>query len=118
MVSENVFPKIDGDVFYASEANSIYYNALSLGSILYDSVSVGSDSTTIRASDSSRRKIIIRNIGTYSLFIGSSGVSDTDGYKVLPNQSIIVYSTDTIYGAADSAIGSGTIDVRYLEVQI
>lgn len=117
MVNEGEFPKLNGDIFYGKDANIVRYDGYNSDTITYDGIDIGSLSTSIISSNALRKSIIIKNNGSSVIYIGDSGVTNTDGYKVLPKESLYLHTKDAIYAAADSSIGSGTNNTRYIEVQ-
>ena len=117
MANEGEFPKEDGDVFYGKDANIVKYSGYNSNTILYDSVSVGSDATMIVSADTTRKSLLVRNHGSTVIFVGPSGVTNSNGYKIQPKQSIYLNTVGAVYAAADSSIGSGTNDTRYMVVR-
>jgi hypothetical protein len=114
MASAGDFPKVDGDVYYGQDANMTYYNATLTGTMNYGNISVTTAATLIKATNASRKSILVRNYGSASLFIGgNNSVTTGNGFEVQANQSIYIKDTDEIYGI----VASGTLDVRYLETQ-
>jgi len=117
MANEGEFPKDDGDTFYGKDANIVLYQGMNSNVLHYDSVNVGSDATIVASNNFLRKNLLIKNYGNVSIWVGSSGVTTTSGYKIFPKQSITLYTKDNVYCIADNAIGSGYNDVRYLEVE-
>jgi len=114
MADEGKFPKINGDIYYADDANITFYQELNSGTMNYGAVTISTSATTIKASNGDRKRILIRNNHvSESLYIGDSGVTTSDGKEISPGQSIVLFTQDTIYGIADSSLD----DVRYLEVE-
>lgn len=81
-------------------------------------ISVGVVATLIKAG-TSRRAIIIRNNGARPVFIGGSGVTTANGMPLNPNptaglagDSITLEGSAAVYGI----VGSGTVEVRYIEL--
>lgn len=81
-------------------------------------VSVGVAATLIKAA-TDRRAIIIRNNGGRAVFIGDSAVTTANGMPLNPNptaglagDSITLEGSAAVYGI----VGSGTIEVRYIEL--
>ena len=114
MAAAGDFPKVDGDVYYGQDANMTYYNAALAGTMNYGNISVATTATLIKATNTSRKSILIRNNGSASLFIGGNNlVTTSNGLEVPSNQSIHIKDTDELYGI----VATGTLDVRYLETQ-
>jgi len=80
--------------------------------LVQNTISVTTSSTLIKASNSSRLGMIIKNYGTATLYVGVTGVTTSTGTRIKPGNYIYIYDTAAIYGVASA----GTIDVRYLEV--
>lgn len=114
MANEGEFPKANGDIYYAEDANITFYQALNSNIMNYGAVTIPTTTATIiKAANSKRKVILIKNNGTNSLYIGTSGVTTTNGQKILPKQSIKLFTKDNIYGVAETS----SIDIRYLEVE-
>ena len=117
MANEGEFPKNNGDVFWGKDANIVKYSGYNSDTINYNGIEVGSLATLIVSSNASRKSLIVRNNGSSTIYLGDSGVSFSDGYKMLPKESIYLNTNDDVYAAADSTIGSGTNNTRYMEVE-
>jgi len=114
MATEGEFPKTDGDVFYGKDSNMSYYNAALTGTMNYGNITVTTSATLIKATNASRKSIVIRNYGSAALFIGgNNSVTTANGFEVPASQSIYIKDTDEVYGI----VASGTLDVRYLETE-
>lgn len=81
-------------------------------------VSVGVAATLIKAA-TNRRAIIVRNNGARPVFIGGSGVTTANGMPLNPNptvgqagDSITLEGSAAVYGI----VGTGTVEVRYIEL--
>lgn len=108
------FPVAQGEIIEAKSMNSSYFNATLAGTMNYGNISVTTVATLIKATNASRKSILVRNYGSASLFIGgNNSVTTSNGFEVQANQSIYIKDTDEIYGI----VASGTLDVRYLETQ-
>jgi len=108
------FPVAQGEIIEAKSMNSSYFNATLAGTMNYGNISVTTAATLIKATNASRKSILVRNYGSASLFIGgNNSVTTGNGFEVQANQSIYIKDTDEIYGI----VASGTLDVRYLETQ-
>lgn len=112
MASEGKFPKADGDIYYGKDANMTYYNAALSTTGSYNGVTISSSITSIVSSAATRKKILIRNVGDYTVYIGDNTVTATTGTPLDSNVCIVLNTDDAIYGIAT---GSDT-SVRYLEV--
>ena len=114
MANSGEYPKADGDVYYGKDANMSYFNATLTSTLNYGNISVGTTATLIKATNSSRKSILIRNNGSATLYIGgNNAVTTSNGHGVIAGQSIYVKDQDEIYGI----VASGTLDVRYLETE-
>jgi hypothetical protein len=110
-MTENEYPKEDGDAYYGSEANQSIYDRK--GTVTnYGAVTIGTSATQIVAADADRCSIIIYNNSGQTVYIGDSGVTTADGFPLLSGADITFYDTDAIYADAVSSAD----DVRYLEV--
>lgn len=80
----------------------------------YNTVSVGTSATLIRAAASARDAIIVQNAHASNLlYIGTdSSVTTSNGLRVGAGESISVPTRGNVYGIASGA----STDVRYLEV--
>lgn len=106
------FPVAQGEIIEAKSMNSSYFNASLAGTMTNGNITVTTSATLIKATNTSRKSILIRNNGSSTLFIGgNNSVATSTGYQVTVGQSIYLYDTDEIYGI----VASGTLDVRYLE---
>lgn len=89
---------------------STQLKTISSNEMNYNNVSV--DTTTTQIVSSNNRKILyLRNNGSSNLYIGDSSVTTSDGYEIIPGDSINITSNDSVYG-----ISSSTIDIRYIEI--
>ena len=97
----------------AVDANGveIFYKG---SAVLGSAVSVGTTATPLPASAlANRRALIVRNNGTATVYLGSSGVTTAVGFPLDPGQSLTLeIGTLPVYGRA----ASGTVEVRVLEV--
>lgn len=109
-----VYPKSDGEIYYGLDANMAYYQS-AYGTVLnHASVDVNNSATLIKASNTARKCILIKNNGTSTLYIGTTNaVTIADGYPIEASESIYFYFKDAVYGITASA----TIDIRYMEVE-
>jgi len=108
------FPVGTGEIVAANSMNSAYFNATLAGTMNYGNISVTTSATLIKATNTSRKSILIRNNGSSTLYIGgNNSVTTSNGFEVIAGEEIYIKDTDEIYGI----ITSGTLDVRYLETQ-
>ena len=75
-------------------------------------VTIGSTATKIVDANSSRKAIIIQNVGNTEVYLGDSGVTTSDGIKLEPGS---LYSNDSFTGAIYGIVSSGSSTVRYEE---
>jgi len=115
MANEGEYPKVDGDIFYGKDANIAYYGELNSATMNYGAVTVLTASvTTIKAANTNRKVILIRNNGSENVYIGgTSGVSTASAYTIPVGENIKLFTQATIYGITTT----NTVDVRYLEVE-
>jgi len=113
VAAEGEFPKTDGEILYAKDANILLYDALNSGTMNYAAVTVGTSATVIKAANADRKVILINNNSTQNMWIGDSGVTIADGQKLKVGESIKLYTQSAIYGIAASSAD----DSRYLEVE-
>jgi len=113
MANEGEYPKVDGDVYYAKDANIAYYQELNSATMNYGAVSVLVTATIIKAANTIRKAILIRNHGSASIYIGADNtVTTATGQILIPGESIKLFTKNVIYG-----IGTETTNIRYLEVE-
>ena len=93
-----------------SDANMhLDVNIGGLASLAHGQVTIGSTATMIKAANTSRKAITIKNIGAVDVYIGNSGVTTSNGYKLASNAvSPEIRSTAAIYGIR-AADGAGTV---------
>lgn len=112
MANKGKFPKQDGDIYYGDDANASYYNASLSTTGSYNGLDVGSDITMIVSNNASRKKILLRNAGDYTVYLGDNNVSISTGIPLDSNVCIVLNSDDAIYGITSSSLSN----IRYLEV--
>ncbi|NIB44727.1 hypothetical protein HBA55_34425 [Pseudomaricurvus alkylphenolicus] len=80
--------------------------------VAHGAVSVTTTATLVRAENLGRGRCLLQNLGGAACYVGStSGVTASNGMKVLPGGTMEVSFDDTVYAIT----ASGTADVRYLE---
>jgi len=113
-MTEGIFPKADGDVWYGTDANRAYYQGNFCTTMNYASVNVTSTATVIKAANSDRKRILIKNNGDTTLYLGIDNTITTgSGYALEGGDSIEMHNRSAVYGIT----GSETEDIRYLEVE-
>ena len=81
-------------------------------SATYAAVSVGVTATVIKAANTDRSSILIQNLGSVDVYIGSdASVTSSNGIKIAAGASATLATQTAIYGIA----GSAAQDVRYFE---
>jgi len=75
------------------------------------SASVTASASAVLASDSSRRSVVLTNLGTDSVWVGDSGVAVDTGVRILPGGSLTIDHSPT--AAIYSVASSGTQTVAY-----
>jgi hypothetical protein len=65
------------------------------------------------------KHVMIQNKGPYRVFLGGSGVTDSQGFEVGPSNEpqpmpIGLLALENLYAIADSGAGAGTSEVRVL----
>jgi len=113
MAIKGTFPKEDGNILYGVDANIGYYQELNSATMNYGVVVVATSATVIKAANSLRKVILIKNNSTEDMYIGASGVTTSNGQLLKPDQSIRLYTQDSIYAISTAE----ATDARYLEVQ-
>lgn len=82
------------------------------GSITTANISVGVTAVLLSSARPTRRRIIVKNLGTVLVYIGpTSGVTTTNGYALAAGESKEFETTATVYGIS----GTAAQDVRLLE---
>lgn len=112
MTDSGIFPKNDGDIYFAEDANMSYFNAELSTNANFGKTIVSDSPTLIVGASPSRKKIILKNIGAEVVYIGEFDV-DTTGIYVPQGYCIILKSRTSIYGITSS----GSSDIRFIEVR-
>lgn len=83
-------------------------------SIATGQITVASTATLISAQRTDRKGIVVINNGTSDVFVGSSGVTTSNGLLLLgvKGASIVMETTAAVYGI----VASGTSNVTYMEI--
>lgn len=71
-----------------------------------------SGTVVLRPYNSSRKSIMIQNLGTGILYIGGENVTESNGLKLLTNGDLVIDNTS---GAAIYTTSNGTTSIRFLE---
>jgi hypothetical protein len=110
-MGKNDFAKVDGDCFFGSEANTGVYGRK--GSVTsYGNVTSGTTATMIKDSNIDRVTILIyNNDSAQTIYLGANTVTISNGYELFAGKTVSIEDVDAIYG-----VGSGTADIRYIEV--
>jgi len=83
-----------------------------LGNLAHGQVSVGTSATQIKAANTSRKAITIKNIGSETVYLGNSGVTTANGFPLEPGEGFgPLRTTAAIYGI----VASGSGKVAYWE---
>lgn len=77
-------------------------------------VDTTSGGVLIKASNTSRKEILIQNIGSTDMFCGNTGVSATTGFKIAASAT---YIDDRFTGAYYCIVASGSTTAAYREAQ-
>ena len=112
MAGRNLFPKNDGDIYYSDDANSSYYNGLLSTTGDFGNATITTSTTEIVPGNSDRKKVLIRNIGDNTVYIGNDSATITTGVALDSNVCIVLNTRDGIFGITSA----DTSDIRYLEV--
>ena len=75
------------------------------------SASVTTTSGQIVASSATRRTIVLTNLGTDYVWIGASGVTDNQGIRLAPGQSLAIDRSPTAAVHAKAASGTQTVAI-------
>jgi len=113
-MAEGVFPKSDGEVYFGKDANINYYQGAMAGTLNHASVDMADTEVLIIAANANRKTLIIFNNGTSTVYIGLTGLADTDGFPLAGQESVLLYNQEAMYGICSSG---ETSDIRYLEAQ-
>lgn len=112
MVGSTVFPKANGDVFYAEDANILY--VVPGSGLLTSGVWLPSGTnTTILTANANRKALLVYNNGSSTVYMGPTGVASTTGFQLTAGDTYIYKDTEALFG--NSAV-VGSTNVRYLEV--
>ena len=110
-MAENDYPKLDGNIYYGSEANQGVYGRKG-ATTTYGTISVANVATSIKAANTGRVTLIVYNNGTQTLYLGDASVTIADGYALKINEYKAIEGTEQIYGI----VAATTADLRYIEV--
>lgn len=78
----------------------------------YGAITVGTTPKLIKVSNSNRGKLLLQNLGSNALYIGTDNtVTTSTGLKIGPGGSGELTFVSDVYGVADV----GTVDTRYIE---
>jgi len=78
-----------------------------LANLAYAQVSISTSATTIKAANTSRKAITIKNIGSVDVYLGNGSVTTANGYKLAPGEALSdIRTTAAIYGIVASGSGS------------
>jgi len=111
MTGTGIFPKIDGDIFYGQDANLCYFGVYG-NNVNYGNKTVTGVAIQILASNTNRVTMLIYNNSATDIYIGTSGVTTSNGYKILSGDTYVYNDNDAIYAIASG----GSNDLRYFEV--
>jgi hypothetical protein len=75
------------------------------------SASVTTSSGQIVAASSTRRTIVLTNLGSDYVWIGASGVTDNEGIRLAPGQALTIDKSPTAAVHAKAASGTQTVAV-------
>jgi hypothetical protein len=73
------------------------------------SASVTTSAAAVLAADSTRRSVVLTNLGTDNVWIGDSGVAANTGVKIIPGGSLTIDHAPTPAIYAVSSSGSQTV---------
>lgn len=104
---------VDGTATDVSKTAPLPTTDATDGSLVSTAVSVGTTATALPASAASgRKRILIQNLGTGMVYVGSSAVATTTGIEIAPKGTLTLpLGASVLYGR----VASGTADVRVLE---
>jgi|GEM_PF-4726080 len=74
-------------------------------------VNVTTTATVISAQSNDKKVVNVQNDSGVTIYLGNSGVTTTNGIKLLVGASVIIKNTAALYGI----VGSGTASVRVME---
>lgn len=111
----NKFPRSNGEVIDADDANQSFYQGTLKGTMNYGTIDVLATATLIKAEDSDRLSILIRNNGSGEITIGfADTVVVGSGIPLVAGESIYLRTRTNIYGIGVDASN----DIRFLEVTL
>ena len=89
----------------------LYYKG---STVLSGAVSVATSATALPASALSGRRVLwIYNNGSATIFLGPAGVTTSNGFPLLPGQSVsLAVGALVVYGI----VASGTVEARVMEI--
>lgn len=92
--------------------SSTPWNVIERGTtIASTSASVTTTSGQIVASSATRRSVVLTNLGTDNVWIGASGVTDNQGIRLAPGQTLTIDKSPTAAVHAKAASGTQTVAV-------
>ena len=112
-----------GSVLGASGLNDVTnaVNALILtgSTALIGTTNLGSNTSTLIGSQSNVRvAMLLYNNSGSDIWIGPSGVTNLNGFKIASNDNYEYYDTEVLYGTTLEPSGTGLGDVRWLDIRI
>ena len=109
---------VNGTTADADEVNVnfdfAYYQGGNGTTLNHKSVNMADTEVLILAANSSRITLLIKNNGSNIVYIGATGLADTDGYPIEAGQSVLLYNQEAVYGICSSGL---TSDIRILEAE-
>ena len=80
-----------------------------LANLAHGQVTIGATATMIKAANTSRKALTIKNVGAVDVYIGGSGVTTANGFKLESGEAVSdIRSTAAIYGIR-ATDGAGTV---------
>lgn len=84
---------------------------------VYDSVTVGTSATLIRALNNDRVSIQITNLDTETCYIGfDNSVTTSNGFPIDQFDTLSYTGSDLYRGPLYGIVGTGTVDIRFFEL--
>ena len=97
------FDGTDWDRLRSDPNMHLNVNIGGLANLAHGQVTVSDAATVIKAANSSRKTLTIKNIGANTVYLGGSGVTTSNGFKLTADEGLSdIRSTTGIYGVCAS----------------
>ena len=113
-MAEEIYPKKDGQYYYAKDTNMNYYQGALGSNMTNKSITVGIIPTLLSKADTKRKTILIQNTSvTITLYIVHITLTSSTGFELGINESVLLHNKEDVYGITSAS----TTDVRFLEIK-